>query len=307
MPANATTRRGRAHLRLVPEDDWPVDLVPFLERARTRMLEVPAPQPSPEVLAYLEQPAHGKVEADGSLARPIDPEPYALELATGPTSTGRRRLVGVAGAAAALVLVAFGLRPAVTSSSPEVDTAPATTAEAPSTAAPSTTPAPTVTVSPAALIGGLAEEVPPAGTDPTTTAAPPATVAPPPPSTPASTRAPRRTTRPAPATTAPPAPAQPAATPEEAVLRYYDAANVRFKCVAKQPSGASRDQLRAACGPEVVPPENLLRFWSARNDWFDCAQPLIDRGIASDRIQERCGPRPDRAAFGVPPNPYSSR
>ena len=112
MGMDATTRRGRAHLRLVPEaDEWPEDLLPFLERARERMLAGPAPSPSPEVLSYLEEPAYGKVDGEGTMVLPVDPEPFELEALSGPSHASRRRLVTVAGAAAALALVALGLRP----------------------------------------------------------------------------------------------------------------------------------------------------------------------------------------------------
>ena len=44
----------------------------------------------------------------------------------------------------------------------------------------------------------------------------------------------------------------------------------------------------------------------ARNTWLDCAQPLLDRGAGSAKITDRCGAKPDRAAYDVPANPYSA-
>ena len=311
MGTDATTRRGRAHLRLVPEDDgWPEDLLPFLERARERMLAGPAPSPSPEVLAYLEEPAYGKVDGDGTMVLPVDPEPFELEALSGPSYASRRRLVAAAGAAAALALVALGLRPVLTSSPPEVS-APAVTA-APSTLAP-TSAAPSA----AALIGSLDDEVPRTRPATTSTAATssvappvdPVTVPPAAPTAPATVATPKppKTTKPAPkpATTPAPAPA-PVASPSEVVLAYFHAANARGRCVADQPASANRAQLIAACGAEPVPPPNLVQYWAARNTWLDCAQPLLDNGARAAKITDRCGAKPDRAAYDVPANPYSA-
>ena len=311
MGMDATTRRGRAHLRLVPEaDEWPEDLLPFLERARERMLAGPAPSPSPEVLAYLEEPAYGKVDGEGTMVLPADPEPFELEALSGPPHASRRRLVTVAGAAAALALVALGLRPVLMSSPPEVRE-PAVAPAAPTTVAP-TSAAPSA----AAVIGSLDDEVAcdPAGddvdrrdlvggtarrarhrrrggadragdrgdaqADQDHQAGPEA-----------------RSRRRAPA---------PVASPSEVVLAYFHAANARGRCVADQPASANRAQLIAACGAEAVPPPNLVQYWAARNTWLDCAQPLLDRGAGSAKITDRCGAKPDRAAYDVPANPYSA-
>ena len=102
-----------------------------------------------------------------------------------------------------------------------------------------------------------------------------------------------------------PAPA-PVASPSEVVLAYFHAANARGRCVAHQPASANRAQLIVACGAEAVPPPNLVQYWAARNTWLDCAQPLLDRGFSSAKITERCGAKPDRAAYDVPANPYST-
>jgi hypothetical protein len=307
---DATTRRGRAHLRLVPEaDDWPEDLLPFLERARERMLAGPAPSPSPEVLAYLEEPAYGKVDGEGTLVLPADPEPFELEALSGPSHDRRRRRVAVAGAAAALALVALGLRPVLMSSPPEVRE-PAVAPAAPTTVAP-TSAAPSA----AAMIGSLDKEVPATRPATTSTAATssvappvePVTVAAAAPTAPATVATPKptKTAKPAPQPAPAAAPA-PVASPSDIVLAYFHAANARGRCVADQPASANRAQLIAACGAEPVPPPNLVQFWAARNTWLDCAQPLLDRGAGPAKITDRCGAKPDRAAYDVPANPYST-
>ncbi len=311
MGSDATTRRGRAHLRLVPEDDgWPDDLLPFLERARERMLAGPAPSPSPEVLAYLEEPAYGKVDGDGTMVLPVDPEPFELEALSGPTHAHRRRLVAAAGAAAALALVALGLRPVLTSSPPEVS-APAVTPAAPSTVAP-TSAAP----SPAARHRFTRRR---SASDPAHADGDSRDVVGGTPRGPGH-RAPGGTYRAgvrrgaqadqdhqadAEARSPPPAPA-PVASPSEVVLAYFHAANARGRCVAHQPASANRAQLIVACGAEPVPPPNLVQYWAARNTWLDCAQPLLDNGAGTAKVTNRCGAKPDRAAYDVPANPYST-
>jgi hypothetical protein len=308
MGMDATTRRGRAHLRLVPEaDEWPEDLLPFLERARERMLAGPAPSPSPEVLSYLEEPAYGKVDGEGTMVVPADPEPFELEALSGPSYASRRRLVTIAGAAAALTLVALGLRP-VLMSSPEVRE-PAVAPAAPTTVAP-TSAAPSA----AAAIGSLDQEVP-ATRPATTSTAATSSVAPPtdPVTVPAAaptvaatvtTPKPPTSAKPAPKPTPAPAPV-PVPSPSEVVLAYFHVANARGRCVADQPASANRAQLIAACGAEPVPPPNLVQFWAARDIWLDCAQPLLDRDAGQAKITDRCGAKPERAAYDVPANPYS--
>jgi hypothetical protein len=96
------------------------------------------------------------------------------------------------------------------------------------------------------------------------------------------------------------------ASPSEVVLAYFHAANARGKCVADQPASANRAQLIVACGAEPVPPPNLVQYWAARNTWLDCAQPLLDNGAGPAKITDRCGAKPERAAYDVPANPYSA-
>ena len=55
-----------------------------------------------------------------------------------------------------------------------------------------------------------------------------------------------------------------------------------------------------------TPPANLVRYWSDRNAWLDCAQPLYDQGVGEVKVVQACGAKPARAAYGVPPNPYSA-
>jgi hypothetical protein len=99
---------------------------------------------------------------------------------------------------------------------------------------------------------------------------------------------------------APPVTADPAAP----VLAYYGAANTRDKCVKQQAAASTRAQVVDACGPEPVPPTNLAQFWAARDQWNACAAPYWSKGWGLSQVQSKCGPRPNRADYAVPNNPY---
>lgn len=304
-------RARRHHLELVSSEEWPDDVFPLLQMARDGFLEREAPDPAPEVLAFLEQPAHGKVDSDGLMVRHGEPEP--IELTGGATvrRAPRRALVAAGGTAAALALVALGLRPTFTASRAIVRTAPSTVpatpvAGVPTTAAASTSapehPTPTVDATslepdPVMVIVSDGTSTDPVA--PVETTAAPTTAKPPAPTT-AKPR-PRSTT--GKATTPPTTPAS--ATSRAAVLAYYDASNNRGRCVAHQPAKSTRAELTGACGPEPVPPQNLYLYWAARDQWNECAQPFYERGWGEARVATACGHKPDRAQFDVPPNPYS--
>ncbi len=328
----------REHLELVtPAAEWPDDLLTLLGQARAGYLGTgaPTPSPSPEVRAFLEVPAHGRIAADG-VSLELDDEPIEpIELAPLTARHGhpaRPRLVALGGVAAAVVLVALGLRPALTTASSDVGGTTGTTA--------ASAPEPTV-ATPAPSTTALAGDRDGPGTvtvpaSPTTVAAPapvpaapPVTVAPTPavPSKPAMavkparpaarpTASPAKPAAPSPATSVAPtpattraptvAPAKPAIqSARAAVLAYYEAANVRGKCVAKQPSGSTTAKLNAACGPQPAPPANLVQYWGAKDDWSECADPLFAKGWKFSKVEGKCGTKPDRADFDVPPNPYS--
>ena len=243
---------------------WPDDLLPFLERARERMLAGPAPSPSPEVLAYLEEPAYGKVDGDGTMVLPVDPEPFELEALSGPlarTSSppgGRRRRRCGPGpgrpgpAACADVLAARGER----------------AGRSPRRRRPPSRPPRRHRRRPR-CIGSLDVEVPadsagadvdgrdvvggtPRGPGHRPPAAPtaPASVA---------TPKPTKTTKPTPNRPRPaPAPAPaPVASPSEVVLAYFHAANARGQvrrppAGERQPGPADRG-LRGRAGPPAEP------------------------------------------------------
>jgi hypothetical protein len=194
-------------------------------------------------------------------------------------------------------------------SSPPHVREPAVAPAAPTTVAP-TSAAPSA----AAAIGSLDQEVP-ATRPATTSTAATSSVAPPtdPVTVPAAaptvaatmtTPKPPTSAKPAPKPTPAPAPV-PVPSPSEVVLAYFHVANARGRCVADQPASANRAQLIAACGAEPVPPPNLVQFWAARDIWLDCAQPLLDRDAGQAKITDRCGAKPERAAYDVPANPYS--
>lgn len=305
-------RARRHHLELVSSEEWPDDVFPLLQLARDGFLEREAPDPAPEVLAFLEQPAHGKVDGDGLLVRPAEPEP--IELAGDGTASRapRRALVAAGGAAAALALVALGLRPTLTDSKAIVRTAPTTVPAVPVAGAPTTAVASTTApehATPAAAPTSLEPDPvmvivadgtsadPPAPVD--TTAAPTTAK----PAAPATAKPKTRSTT-GKATTPPTTPA-PVSTARAAVLAYYDASNNRGRCVAHQPAKSTRADLTRACGPEPVPPQNLYLYWAARDEWNECAQPFYERGWGEARVETACGQKPDRAQFDVPPNPYS--
>jgi len=299
------------------EDEWPDDLFPLLQMARDGMLEQESPSPTPEVLAYLEEPAHGKVDGEGSLLRPLEVEPMELALLTPQRRRApRRALVAIGGSAAAIALVVLGLRPtfagpqttimSARTSAPTV--APSVTSEP----APSGESTPVTDASPDDSVAAVPDVVVPPDVTATAPAAPDTTAAPASPAPPTSAKAPAPTTAKSrakapsgtrtPATTAPPAVAP---TASQVVLAYYEASNTRGRCVAHQPSRSTQAQLVAACGPSPTPPANLLQYWAARDSWNACADQFFEKGWARARVESACGAEPQRADFGVPPNPYS--
>jgi hypothetical protein len=322
-------------------EEWPDDLLVLLGQARDGYLEGTPVRASAEVQAFLDIPAHGQAEASGAVRASEEPEAEPLEIVLLPIGGSRRpiprRLAGLAGAAAALLLVAFGLRPALTGAAAEDPVVPASSVAptTPSTTSPTITPtAPATTVPVAAA--APAPTTPPAappGAPPTTTAAA-ATQAPTAPSEQSNRTSGARTKRtskpaatapaavapaapkpaPAPAPSKPaagkpapvkPKPPAPAATPRQAVAAYYVVANDRGRCVARLGAGKSRVQKIAACGPEPVPPANLVQYWAAKTAWTDCAAPLYAKRWKSAKVEARCGARPDRADYDVPANPFS--
>jgi hypothetical protein len=334
------------HLHLAPmSEEWPDDLLTLLGQARDGYLEGPAVRPSAEVQAFLDIPAHGQAEAATAVSASEEPEAEPLEIVLLPVGGARRptprRLAGLAGAAAALLLVAFGVRPALTGASadepvvPASSVAPTTPSTTPTSTVPaSTVPATTVPVvaaAPASPAPTAPAAAPPPTTAPSAAASPaapsaassrssgttakrqtkpatspPAAVAPASPK-PAPAPAPPAPSKPAASKPAPakPKPPTPAATPRQAVAAYYVVANERGRCVARLGAGKSRAQKIAACGPEPVPPANLVQYWAAKTAWSDCAAPLQAKGWKTWRVEARCGARPDRADYDVPPNPFS--
>ena len=308
-------RAHRHHLELVSsEEEWPDDLFPLLQLARDGMLDHESPSPTPEVLAFLEEPAHGKVDADGMLLRSLEVEPIELApLEPERRRTPRRALVAVGGAAAAIALVVLGLRPTFTGPKTTITSArtsvpveePAASSTVPPPTEPDASTVPETAVVPVPDVVLPPEVTAPVASAPDTTVAAATTVAVPPTSTKATspTKSKGKTSgTKAPATTAP---APPAPSASDIVLAYYAAANTRGKCVAHQPSRATQDQVVAACGAAPVPPANLLQYWAARDAWGACAEPFFQRGWAASRVASACGPEPQRSSFGVPPNPYS--
>ena len=95
-------------------EEWPDDLLPAPRRwPATAILDRESPVPAPEVLAFLQEPAHGKVDGDGTLPAPgrRRADRAGPARASGPPAPPRRPLVAAAGAAAAIALVVLGLRP----------------------------------------------------------------------------------------------------------------------------------------------------------------------------------------------------
>ena len=182
MGKQVRSRRARRHhLELVSSEEWPDDLFPLLQMARDGMLEQESPAPTPEVLAYLEEPAHGKVDGDGLLLRSLEVEPIELTpLEPERRRTPRRALVATAGAAAAIALVVLGLRPTFTGPKTTITSArtsvPVVEPTASSTVAPPTEPdastVPETLADPVPDVQLPPEVTAPAASTPDTTVAP---------------------------------------------------------------------------------------------------------------------------------------
>ncbi len=315
----------RRHLHVArPVEEWPDDVVAFLERARHEYVDEPEPIAAPEVLAYLEVPAHGLTgpgfdSEEHTQALLINSEIVDVPVvASRPANRRpRRALVAAGGAAAALALLGLGLRPVLTGASATeaslratapaktsgTEPAPASTARTQSvktvasaaSASTRTAPASTTTAAPTPRATASSSSHAGATRRPSHTSASS--------TSPAAAGSQQATTGPA----APTAPATPAPSQAAVVERYYNQNRAWRKCVVGHPADATRTVLAAACGAQPVPPANLAQYWAARDDWSACAAPLQAKHWRASRITARCGAKPTQVEYGVPPNPYSTQ